>query len=372
TKAPTSVWHVLLAAAGYAALIYAHIPSALLFSPVMVLFVLIRHRPSSVPRALVLPVVLGLGLAAAYLVPALTTQDYINASAWWELGDGHYDARNWLWLDGRDAKPFADVLLFAFLMTTAAGAYMAIDLWVRGHARSRILVFGAVSLLYAWFLMTYPSSLLWEHIEPLRKVQFPWRVGIVVDLCAAAVAAVWLDQVLARKSRGFVFKVYFCVPFVLFGIFYASSAMTLHEFLLSVVDPEGAQPIGEYDAPEYRTTWLVESGEGLSFGPLRDKLDRVPEVSLVSGDGTVRITRQDLDELEIAVEARTPVRVRFRRFYYPGWSLVDVASGSSYETGPSRCSVCWRQTSRLALTVSSSVGRRLRKSASGPSFRPRA
>lgn len=333
-KASTSTKYLILAAAGYAGLIYSHLPSALLFSPVMVWFVLIRHAPYRWPRVLMVPVVLGIGLAAIYLVPALTTQDYINASAWWDRSDGHFDPRNWLWLDGRDAPPFAEALLPALLTPTVLSVIMAGGLIFGGEGKSRINIFIVLSLVYAWFLMTYPSSFLWEQVALLRKVQFPWRVGIVVDLCAATMFAIWLEWVLARK---WLFKSTLYLTVVVLGSYYGYYAKSMYGELLEVTEASRVEKIRKYiarglDQPEYRTSWSIRSGEVLSFDALAEKLGEVPHASVVSGEGTVRIVRQEFDHLSVIVEATTPVRLRFRRFYYPGWYLTGEPSGEPFET----------------------------------------
>jgi hypothetical protein len=334
-KAPASTGHLVLAAAGYAGLIYSHLPSALLFSPVMVWFVLIRYRLPPRPWLLIVPVVLGIGLAALYLVPALTTQEYINASKWWD--HEHYDPRNWLWLDGRDAPRFADDLLLALLIPTVLGVIMAGGLFLGGKGRSHIYAFIVLSLVYAWFLMTYPSSFIWEQVVVLRKVQFPWRVGIVVDLCAATMFAIWLEWTLARK-RLFITTLYITV--VALGAYYAYNAKRMYWSLLDVKEASRIEErIKEldrgFDAPEYRTSWSIRSGEVLGYDALAERLGEMPVASVVSGEGTLRIVRQELDNLSVNVKATTPVRIRFRRFYYPGWHLTGERGGEPFKINAS-------------------------------------
>jgi hypothetical protein len=334
-KASTSTRYLILAAAGYAGLIYSHLPSALLFSPVMVWFVLIRDGLSRRALLLIVPVVLGIGLAALYLFPALTTQEYINASHLWD--HEHFDPRNWLWLDGRDAPRFADVVLPALLTPTVLGVIMAGGLFFGGEGRSHINIFIVVSLVYAWYLMTYPSSFLWEQVALLRKVQFPWRVGIVVDLCAATMFAIWLEWTLARK---WLFKTTLCLTVVAFGAYYGFNANKMYHSLLEVKEARRAEEIRKdvargFDALEYRTSWSIRSGEVVGLAALAEKLGEVPDVSVVSGEGTVRIVRQELDHLSVIVEATTPVRIRFRRFYYPGWHLTGERGGELFEINAS-------------------------------------
>lgn len=110
---------------------------------------------------------------------------------------------------------------------------MAGGLIFGGEGKSRINIFIVLSLVYAWFLMTYPSSFLWEQVALLRKVQFPWRVGIVVDLCAATMFAIWLEWVLARK---WLFKSTLYLTVVVLGSYYGYYAKSMYGELLEVTE----------------------------------------------------------------------------------------------------------------------------------------
>lgn len=336
-RAPASVPYAVLAAIGYAGLLYSHLPSALLFSPVMLCFAVVRYGLVAGLRLLVVPVLLGVGLAGLYLVPALTTQEYINASAWWDRPSGIYDARNWLWLDGRDAPPFAGPVLAALLVPTVLGVLIAGGLLLRRDGDGRLRIFLVVSLVYGWFLMTYPSLPLWEHVALLRKVQFPWRVGVVIDLCVATMFAVWLDSVWERR---WLVGATLGVVAVVLAAYYAAHAKPMYWLLLDVKSPAAvgkarADIARGFDPPEYRPAWSVRSpADSYDREALAATLARVPEAAVVAGDGAVTILRRDLDRLSVEVRAATPVRLRFRRFYFPGWQLTAAPEAEPVAVAP--------------------------------------
>lgn len=328
-KASTSTGYLILASVGYAGLIFSHLPGALLFSPVMLLFAFLRYGFRRQLQVIVFSVILGTGLAAVYIVPALTTQEYISNAFWWDIP--HFDPRNWLWLDGRQAyQPhLADKLLLALLTPTLLVAILAGWLLIKEQNRHYIISFVVITLIYAWFLMTYPSILLWEHLPLLRKVQFPWRIGIVVDLSVATMCAIWFERVFARK---WLFATTFCLIATALAAYYVHNARSMYwglmdfrkEINASSVEEARRDIIHRMSAPEYLTPWALDTipaEEAWDLGLLAERLDEVSEVSIVSGAGNVAIVDKQLDELSIVVDALTPVNLLFRRFYYPGWHL---------------------------------------------------
>ena len=323
---------LLLTAAGYTGLIASHLPSALLFSPVMVAYAATRYGLLGGAHRLLL----GLALAGLYLVPALTTQDWI-AAEWW---DGHYDARNWLWLDGRDApSAFSQIVLPALLGPSLVALAILIAPMLVERKPNRSALFLIVCLGGAWFLMTAPSALIWEHVELLRKVQFPWRLGIVVDLCAAAAFALWLDW---ARNRGALHRLSLTTAALLLAISYASALGPMGALLFRSQDAETIERIDRlvmsgFDAPEYRPTWSRDPDAAPDFRSLMERLRSMPEVALVEGEAQSLGILRRASGLELDLTAETDVRLRLRRFFYPGWSAGtedgEVAIEPSDELG---------------------------------------
>jgi hypothetical protein len=335
-KALASPVHLIIAIIGYAGLIYSHLPSALLFSPVLAGFVLFRFGIVRGLRPLIITVVLGVGLAGLYIVPALTTQEHINISAWW--GTNYLDARTWLLLSGKGVShSFAEFVFPAIYIATVIGFLAMVAAFYRDYKKDQISFLFLVTVFY-WFVMTYPSHLLWEHFYFLRNVQFPWRVGIVLDLVAATAFAIWLDWALKRKR--FV-AVTLSVATIAVVQFYAYNIRFIHWNLVGTQDPGYVEALYEdvshgYDATEYQTVWYAKNFPGSDFDTLVEHLGQIPDTEIISGEGSVRIAKREIGRLAIFVDALTPVRIRFRRFYYPGWVLEDSHGSEPFRLTPSK------------------------------------
>jgi hypothetical protein len=207
----------------------------------------------------------------------------------------------------------------------------------RHRDRRAIVLFPLLSLAYAWFLMTAPSALLWSHIDLLAKVQFPWRLGIVVDLCSMTLIALWLQRATAQKRHSppalllvvVALAAPYCVnPGAMYHLLWATKSEAETDYIRRRL----AQGDG---APEYRTAWSMISSGALSRHDVNEALAATPQVRIVSGPGTLSGIRQESNRLWADVAATAPVRVRFRRFFYPGWRLRSLPDGATVAVMPS-------------------------------------
>jgi hypothetical protein len=185
--------------------------------------------------------------------------------------------------------------------------------------------------------MTNLSVVLWEHVSLLSKVQFPWRLGIVVDLCAAILFAVWLEAALKHK---WALKPILAFATTIFVLYYATETLKMHPAFWGDLSTERQVTARNYidkglDAEEYRPKWSLPAAENIRFNVLLEKLEKVPEVEVIDGKGTVTVLSHNIEQLPIKVESSTPVSIRFRRFYYPGWHLSATPDGPAFDLKPS-------------------------------------
>lgn len=203
-------------AVAYAGLILSHNISALIFSPFLLLFILLRWwgaRGSEIPRIgandsvhgvhMLLPVffalLLALGLSAWFFVPALAEQSLATLAP---VTAGYFHYSNHF----RSVNLIQGTLLFdygveggnAFRMGLAQavfavlGAVTALVLIIRGQLEAPMrLLFVLLTLIISTLMITPLSRLLWDQLPLLALVQFPWRfLSIQAFAGALAVGAI--------------------------------------------------------------------------------------------------------------------------------------------------------------------------------------
>ena len=112
----------------------------------------------------------------------------------------------------------------------------------------------------------------------------------------------------------FVF-LYVMGPFILFSqqlpeFLVSSKDETVEELVLSGLEPA-----------EYRTTWLAHDYPDLGYRELEEILSGTPTALIIEGEGDIVDVQDVGNELIIQLHAEENVRLRLRRFYYPGWYL---------------------------------------------------
>jgi hypothetical protein len=160
-------WGAPLLAASFAGLIITHLPLALLTS-VFLIAPLALHRVWRDRAALapgVLAGVLGIALAAFYLLPALTLREHVSSQLLW---GAHYQPSIWFVWNSPPAW------LFLGLLPIAVGMAM-LSLGARSVWTVIALVGAAASVGLIPFVWDLPL---------LTQAQFPWRLLCVVEFAA--------------------------------------------------------------------------------------------------------------------------------------------------------------------------------------------
>jgi hypothetical protein len=174
-----------LTALGYAALIMSHLPlsllaSVFLFAPYLLMTA--WKTPQMLAR-IAATLVVGIGIAGVYLIPALALEPYRSSADLWTLP--YLQPATWsVW----NASAWADQTYRAVVLVSAALAVPAIGLIVRNPSRWAILA------LLSLVIAVGAIPVVWS-LPLLRSVQFPFRLLPVAELFFVTAAA------LAPKER---------------------------------------------------------------------------------------------------------------------------------------------------------------------------
>jgi len=367
---PDKNWRsTFLAAVAYAGLVLSHLPSALLAAPAIALFsVLSSDRPErlrALAHALVVGV-LGVALSAFYVLPALMLRDTISHDAW-VIGQGlHFVASRWL-VGSPHLQRFGALIYELLGGTTAVGVGFLL-----AHAAVRRSRFGVeleeppkrltpaliAVLALCWFLMSGLAWPLWEYLPFLPQVQFPWRLGVLVDVCALLLVALYAPLVIPSIVSGLglagrhrrIAELAVCA--LALGVL---SVAVMLEYFPSPIGPKNEIP-GTLAPVEYRAKWLVESPVYLGSKAAADLHDisvapqahgrgvrqwerHVQQLPLIAAQrglerGEFVIMKSDsVTQTTIVAVLNSAATIRAKKIYYPHWRLTDRA-GAEVEVHP--------------------------------------
>ena len=205
-----------LAALAYGGLWLAHNPTGLSFTPLLAAYVLFRllgeqtHWRRRLQRAAapLAAALLGIGIAAALLLPNLLERDLINQEQWVRAG---YDYSQhflqpadllspaWGYLPGTPGtEGVMSHQLGAVPVLLAAVAVVALPRRSR-RERAILLFFGGATLALLFF-MTPLSAPLWELLPIAGLIQFPWRLLALTAVTLAVLSGFCLAETSAGEE----------------------------------------------------------------------------------------------------------------------------------------------------------------------------
>lgn len=325
---------VALLGLAYALLICAHIGSALLATLTLIgpyaLFLILqaprRDRWATLARCFA-GGVLGLALAAFYLAPALLLQGASEMAVMFTVKPGDWTLfQPQTWPVPRIAQALA---LCAW---AALGVCLVALPAARGRPAFRPVLALSVTVLLGFGLYATAAAWTAPGLGPLlAKVQFPWRLLLVVDF--AAISALMVAA--AHGRRGWALL---ALPLALLS--FQSLRLTNADFRF-VVHPD-AEPgfARQHVRMEMAPVEHLPAGVGWTGLQQPGEVARVAREPLArSLDPETRIlaVRERPDgSLDLSVDAARPTRLVLRRFYFPAWRAQGSGVSSVAPHGPDR------------------------------------
>jgi hypothetical protein len=325
-------------AISYAMLMLSHLPSALLFSICVGFYAIVllwaRHSWRQLPR-FVSAIAIGILLAGAYWVPAMFSEQYVRSEKLWTP---YFDYHHWFFPMNEAPHHDAGSHAFADRLFTLVGVSTAIFAlcWLpafrwRETVGTKKLIGCLVLIGIAWFLMSSWSTFIWENAPELWKVQFPWRIAMVVDL-AAAIAALHALRCLQFHRDWFSAAALVISLAVLTWCFATADVKhKLDPFDNSwwITGRDNAVRNG-LDAPEYTTKWNPSQ-----FADTSTEIADQERLVYESKAGEIKILHWFPRKIVLQVNLQQPTLLQVHQFYFPNWR-AKIESGDMLSVMPSK------------------------------------
>ena len=296
-----------LLALAYAGLLLSHLPTALLVSVTLIVpYALFHLRDPRVVLRSAAGGLLGIGLAAIYLVPAITLQGWISADQFWLP---FYQAERWLlvawsrWPDPETMK------VITFLAAAYAVVAAGLCLFFRRRAGA---VFWATLTLVCLALMSGVIPWFWK-VPLFAKVQFPWRLLLAVEF--AALSALCLAAV-GKLGRAGLYVVVIAAL-----ILVPAGALIVSNITARIAFTRQNQPLPQQDAKEYEPRGYPLSARATYAQLGLEPLAGTPLVSCTPLPRLCRAEPGRFGTLLVEIEGDVPTDVVVRRFSFPAWRL---------------------------------------------------
>ena len=277
--------------------------------------------------------VLSVGLAACYVVPALTLLPFLNQAALMFSGIDQTALLHAF--DADKPKSFVMIAGIATLYTLLAVVLGALS-WRRRHARGVAsarqavtdVLFWSAAVVFFFVFMLGALNVLVAPPSPLGKIQFLWR-ALVVQEFAVCTLVVLVGQVLVDQWRNVAAARYVKIAALVLVVGFAALSSVLSKKLYA--DPHMEEPAGSehvrlrMSPPEY-----FPPGAQAPVPPAQ--IAQYPAV--VEGSAEIVSFKADKypSRFELTVRASGPATIALPAYGFPGWATSDASPSSSWLT----------------------------------------
>lgn len=338
-----TVRSVALAGLTYGALWLTHNVTGLAFTPLLAAYVLFRvlagcmswrDRLAKAATALA-GALLGLGVAAALLLPNLLERTLINQQQWVAAGynyarnfvqPAHLLSASWGYAPGPPGTEGGMSFQLGAVPLILASVTVVSAFHRPARERGMILFFAGATALLLFFMLPL-SAFLWELLPLAALIQFPWRLLslVAVNLALLSGLAVFEGRATCRQvrmreaeNRGQVLVL--ALVAVLAGFPYtlpqytpvpdiAEGPLLTIEFEMKYTDMRGMTRWTQEMPPDSPLVAQYRAG-----GPL------VTAEALAPG-ATVEMIRAGGASDELWVRSPQGTALRFYTYYFPGWRV---------------------------------------------------
>jgi len=339
TEQPTAR-RLALAGLTYGALWLTHNVTGLVFTPLLAAYVLYRLMAEGAPwrhrlgraAAALGGALLGLGIAAALILPNLLERTYILQAQWVRAGYDyaqhfvqpfHFLSSAWGYAPGvPGAEGGMSYQLGAVALILAVVASVA-ALWRAARERALILFWAGATVLLLFFMLPL-SSPLWEALPIAALVQFPWRLLALTAVTLAVLSGFAIpsrQQVKPDTPRRFDARILVLALVVVLGSYAyttpqytpipesAEGPLLTIEFELEYTDMRGMTAWTQEMPPDSPLVEQYLAGDALVTA---EALEPGASVEMIRAGGAS-------DELRVRSEGGTALR--FLTYYFPGWRV---------------------------------------------------
>lgn len=256
---------------------------------------------------------LGVGMASFYTIPLfLETKYFYYGLSNDQLAPGHflnftnYFTNTWGYFSKQEVYTRPHVIVAGVLESIITIFGVSILLLKRNSLSSdkkRLLLSIATSALVLVFFTTSFSSILYQHISLLSKIQHPWRMFSSL-IFVAPVIIILLLSLMKRYQMSVVIILILGIAFLRFPQLYTKNNEIIPEkdYYFTLINP---------DSESFNTIWT---------GPTESYPVKKNKGEIIEGKGSIQKKDIKNSKRKYIVNAETQVRMADYTFYFPGWN----------------------------------------------------
>jgi hypothetical protein len=316
---------ILGMAISYALLIMTHLPTTLIFSIIPIAYSFTSsEKKKKVVLTTLISMILGVLLSAIYLLPALSTQAYVNLDQpeTWSLY-----MHNYLFIQLFPENIFRRELTFIVMgMIMFVSCAVFIHLSGSSVKPKKEFFFWVGTGIISVFMMTPISQPLVELFPVIHRIQFPWRFNTNLVLATTAITGISLYSLQRPYSRLVIVLLTVSAMLVIswLGIDIWQGIQESTRDVREILNNKILQ--GSFESYT-RPRWVQ--------GNLKEMATDVAQVNIPSDIGEAEIINWEPRDIVIKVNLPDSAMLSVGQLYYPGWRAHIIGQSCCLELQPS-------------------------------------
>jgi hypothetical protein len=320
-------------AVSYALLIMSHLPTTLIFSLLPVCYALYLAKKDNKLIAFFLvstAMLIGIGLSAVFLLPALVMQDYLQMQVMFSEA---YSYANYFIFTG--VNPWnVNKKYFWIIFGEVVLAFCVYHLCKTNKHEAR---FWLIVIIACAFMMSPLSFPIWQIFTALQKIQFPWRFNAVLCVALSALLAVSFSSLkrpyFASNKKLKIFALLLIIawlPYTMRQAYYAFPATFDDPSYVSMVVAHNNRKIElGIEEPGGQSAWAIPYSEknpqlraselNSLFANVNDTDGELIKTKVVEGTARITIQKWKPREIDLQIAAETEALLYVSQFYFPDW-----------------------------------------------------
>lgn len=291
---------IVLGAISYGLLVLSHNGISLMFSPILLMYSILRSKNKKIFVYALFIFILGLMISSFFWIPALYEGKYVNAQLFiGSMYQKHFPSFIQLIYSNWGFGP--DVQKPGGLSPQIGIVYISLIILAlfRLYKNKKDILFWLGIFLLAVFITLPVSGFIWERLPILRLYQFPWRFTALSSFASAVVGCFVLNSF---KNKKLYFS--FLILILLVSI-----------PLIKVKNYESKND-NFYD--NYKAT--TDFGATVSIWTEGDPWKPAKsQIELIGGKAQITKVRKKSQLHTFEIDARTRAQILDNTIYFPGW-----------------------------------------------------
>lgn len=336
-KEKVTLLNLLLSAIFIAGLITAHNLSAMIFLPLVLIFIILLFLNSRDYKFLwfsVCSFVLGILLSSFYLLPVSVEKNLVHVdttiSGYFSYTE-HFKGfkklfleRTWGWgasvreVPGGERDGLSFQIGWVHLLGWMLAIFTMVKLWNKNSKISKFILLSSIVIVFTIFMINPRSEFIWKLIEPLKYLQFPWRLLIIVTFFISLISGS-IFMVFQKRKTLIWFLLVILVVLLNFSYFRPERFITVtQEELLTGKNWDKQIKRSIFD---YLPIYAKEPPAELA----------TERYKIIVGDTRIFDFKEGTNWISFKADTKEHTIIRLSQYYFPDWKIFVDGSPVNVE-----------------------------------------